>query len=209
MKLSNSALLIVLTCLLCVPSVSRAADLKIALVNLNGVFEKYYKTRLAEASIKGEADGMEKDRKALIEEHERFLDEYKKAVDEANNQAVSAEEREKRKTEAEGKLLRVQDIRKTIEQFDRTARGNLESKHRLAREKILKEIQVIIDDLANDGGYDLILDSSPPALDGRPHVVLFNKGSNDLTKQVLAKLNADAPEDLLLESEDDEKDKNK
>src|SRR5690349_19819475 len=93
-----------------------AAEPKIATIDLKKVFDDYYKTKLADASIKEEATGLEKDRKALIDEHQKSADEYKKVLEEANNQAVSSDEREKRKKEAEGKLIKVNDLRQTIDQ---------------------------------------------------------------------------------------------
>ncbi len=173
-----------------------AAEPKIATVDLKKVFEDYYKTKLADAAIKEEASGLDKDRKALIEDHSKAMDDYKKALDEANNQATSADEREKRKKEAEGKLIKINDLRQTVEQFDRTAKQNLDEKLRMTREKILKEIKDVITTKSKVGAFTLVLDSSTVAPAGRPPVVLFTNGDNDLTAAVLETLNANAPADL-------------
>jgi outer membrane protein len=173
-----------------------AAEPKIATVDLKKVFDDYYKTKLADASIKEEATGLEKDRKALLDEHQKSVDEYKKILEEANNQAVSSDEREKRKKEAEGKLIKVNDLRQTIDQFDRTARGNLDEKLRQTRDKILSEIRNVISAKAKSGGFTMVLDSSTADQAGRPPVVLFTNGDNDITTAVLAQLNANAPIDL-------------
>ena len=124
------------------------------------------------------------------------MDDYKKAVDEANNQAVSADEREKRKKDAEGRLVKINDLRQTIEQFDRTAKQNLDEKLRQTREKILVEIKAAINTKSKNGGFTMVLDSSTADPGGRPPVVLYNNGENDLTDVVLAQLNANAPTDL-------------
>lgn len=173
-----------------------AAEPKIATIDLKKVFDDYYKTKLADASIKEEATGLEKDRKALIDEHQKSVDEYKKVLEEANNQAVSSDEREKRKKEAEGKLIKVNDLRQTIDQFDRTARGNLDEKLRQTRDKILNEIRNVISAKAKSAGFTMVLDSSTADQAGRPPVVLFTNGDNDITAAVLAQLNANAPIDL-------------
>src|SRR2546422_603698 len=134
MKTIRLKLLIVCACFGWLLSATGAAEMKIATIDLKKVFDDYNKTRLADASIKEEANGLEKDRKALVDEHQKAMEDYKKALDEANNQAVSADEREKRKKEAEGKLIRINDLRQTIDQFDRTARGNLDEKLRQTRD---------------------------------------------------------------------------
>ena len=201
---------LICACLLLVSFPIGAADLKIGTIDLQKVFTDYYKTRLANASIQEEATGLEKDRKALIDEHGKAVDDYKKALDEANNQAVSADEREKRKKEAEGKLIKINDLRQTIDQFDRTAKGNLEEKLRQTRDKILNEIKGVIATKSKSAGMSMVLDSSSSE-PGRLPVVLFTDGSNDLTTEILAQLNANAPSDLpkLEEKKGDKKDEKK
>lgn len=175
---------------------SGAADLKLATVDLKKVFDDYYKTKLADASIKDEASGLEKDMKALADDHDKAVNDYKKAIDEANNQAISQEEREKRKKEAEGRLIKVNDLRQSLEQFRNTARNNVEEKLRQTRDKILAEIKNVVSNLAKTAGYTLVLDSSSSDPGGRPAVVLYSSGDNDLTARVIAQLNANAPRDL-------------
>jgi len=183
-------------CVIGMALAASAAEPNIATIDLKKVFDDYYKTKLADASIKEEATGLEKDRKALIDEHQKAVDDYKKMLEEANNQAVSAEEREKRKKEAEGKLIKVNDLRQTIDQFDRTARGNLDEKLRQTRDKILSEIRNVISAKAKTAGFTMVLDSSTADQAGRPPVVLFSNGDNDITAAVLTQLNANAPIDL-------------
>jgi outer membrane protein len=186
-----------------------AAEVKIGIIDLKRVFDEYYKTKLADAAIKDEASGLDKDRKAMTEDYQKAIDEYKKVLDEANNQAISADEREKRKKEAEAKLIRVNEIEQGIKQFDRTARGNLEEKQRLAREKILAEIRTVVNEKSKAGGYTLVLDSAAEGLSRTP-VVFYTAGAeNDLTPAVLLQLNLTAPPDLLRLDEKKENKDNK
>src|SRR6266498_6169234 len=196
MKTMRLKLLVTCACWSWMILASNAAEMKIATIDLKKVFDDYYKTVLADAAIKDEVTGLEKDRKALVDDYQKSTDDYKKALDEANNQAVSADEREKRKKEAEGKLIKINDLRQTIEQFDRTARGNLDEKMRLTRDKIVNEIKNVVAVKAKSVGYTLVLDNSNPEPGGRPPVVLYTNGDNDLPSGVLAQLNASAPPDL-------------
>ncbi len=192
MKMLRLLALITCTTLL---ACSALAEVKIGTIDLKKVFEDYYKTRLANAAIQEEVAGLQKDNKALVEEHTKAVDEYKKALDDANNQAVSADEREKRKKEAEGKLIKINDLRQTIEQFERTAKGNIEEKLRQSRDKILVEIKGVISNASKNAGVSMVFDSSSSE-PGRLPVVLYTTGTNDLTAAVLAQLNANAPPDL-------------
>jgi outer membrane protein len=194
MKTTNSKILAVLglAALLALPAM---AEQKIAIIDLKKIFDEFYKTKIADAAIKDEAASLDKDRKSLTDQYQKLADDYKKALEDANNQAISFDEREKRKKSAEGKLIEINDIEQSIKQFDRTAKGNLEEKQRIAREKILKEIQTIVNNKAKAGGYALVLDSAAEAV-SRTSVVLYTNGQDDLTTPVLKELNANAPEDL-------------
>lgn len=171
------------------------ADQKIAILDLKKIFDEFYKTKIADAVIKEDAADLDKQRKSLTDQYQKLADDYKKALEDANNQAISFDEREKRKKSAEGKLVEINDIEQSIKQFDRTARGNLEEKQRIAREKILKEIQTIVNNKAKAGGYALVLDSAAETIN-RTAVVLYTNGQDDLTPSVLKELNANAPDDL-------------
>lgn len=200
--------LLILACAGCIALTlpATAAEPRIATVDLKKVFEDYFKTKLADAAIKEEASGLDKDRKAIIEEHTKAMDDYKKALDEANNQAISSDEREKRKKEAEGKLIKINDLRQTVEQFDRTAKQNLDEKLRMTREKILTEIKNVITTKSKAGNFTLVLDSSTAEPAGRPPMVLYTNGDNDLTTVVLEQLNASAPVDFpKIDGKKDEK----
>ena len=171
------------------------AEQKIAIIDLKKVFDDFYKTKIADAAIKDEGASLDKDRKALTDQYQKLADDYKKALEDANNQAISFDEREKRKKAAEGKLIEINEIEQSIKQFDRTARGNLEEKQTIARQKILKEIQTIVNNKAKAGGYALVLDSAAEAA-SRTAVILYTNGQDDLTTAVLKELNANAPSDL-------------
>ena len=172
-----------------------AAEQKIAIIDLQGVFTNYFKTKIADAAIRDEAGALDKDRKALTDQYQKLTEDYKKALDDASNQAISADERDKRKKTAEGKLIDINDLEQQIKQFDRTARGNLEEKQRMAREKILVQIKSVVATKAQAGKYTLVLDTAGEGL-SRTSVVFYNNGENDITAEVLKALNADAPADL-------------
>lgn len=182
--------------LLAVPgrSLGQAAQ-RIAIVDLKKVFDDYYKTKIADAQLKDEAGELDKQRRGIAEDYQKAAEQYKKALEDANNQAVSGEERDKRKKAAEVALLKANEIEQNLKSFERSARGNLEEKQRLAREKILKEIQGAVAGKARSGGYNLVLDTAAEGIN-RTAVLFYHDGKDDLTAAVLSQLNATAPADL-------------
>lgn len=168
------------------------AQSKIGTVDLKKVFDGYWKTKQADANLKDRASEFDKKRKEMVEEFQKANEEYKKLLDGANDQAVSAEEREKRKKSAETKLLEIREIEQSVNQFDRSARTTLAEQQRRMRDNILEEIRSIVNAKAKAGGYSLIFDTAGETINNTP-VVPFSDGKNDLTDEVLGQLNATAP----------------
>src|SRR5438552_2443935 len=165
---------------------------KIAVIDLQKVFDGYYKTKAADALIKDHASDLEKQKKGLLEQYQKATDDYKKALDDANNQAVSADEREKRKKSAETNLLEVKRMEDQITQFDRSARTTLDEQLRRMRENILEEIRTVVNAKAKSGSFSMVIDTAAASFNNTP-IVLYHNGENDLTTNVLSQLNATEP----------------
>ena len=165
---------------------------KVGIIDLRKVFDDYHKTKTADARLKDQAADLDKERKIMMEQYQKATDDYKAALDGANDQAVSADEREKRKKTAESKLLDIKKLETDIGQFDRQARTTLEEEQRKLRDRILAEIRGIINTKAKAAGYTVVIDSAAETLNKTP-VVMYTNGENDLTAAVLTELNANAP----------------
>ena len=150
------------------------------------------RSKTADARLKDQAADLDKERKAMMDQYQKSTDDYKAALDGANDQAVSVDEREKRKKTAESKLLDIKKLEQDIGQFDRQARTTLEEEQRKLRDKILVEIRGVINARAKAAGYTLVVDSAAESINKTP-VVMYTTGENDLTTAVLAELNANAP----------------
>ncbi len=168
------------------------AQPKIGIIDMTRVFENFYKTKAANAAMKEYVGELDKEQQALLEELKKLNDDYKKAIDEANNQAVSAEERDKAKKVAEGKFKDAQAKQTEIEQFNRSADARVREKRRQTFEKLVEEIRTVVTSHAKSGGFTLVLDSTAESGRGTA-VVLYNNGENDLTSAVLTQLNKAAP----------------
>ncbi len=168
---------------------------KIAVVDLKRVFDGYWKTKQADANIKDRAADFDKSRKSMIEDYQKANDDYKKLIESANDQAVSADEREKRKRLAELKLNEIKDIETQVNAFDRQTRANLGEQQRRWRDNIVREIREVVNAKAKAGAYNIVLDSTGETITGTPFL-LFNSGATDLSDEVIATLNVGAPVNL-------------
>lgn len=173
-----------------------SAQGKVGIIDLRKVFDEYHKTRTADARLKDQAADLDKERKAMMDQYQKSTDDYKTALDGANDQAVSVDEREKRKKTAESKLLDIKKLEQDIGQFNNQARTVLEEEQRKLRDKILVEIRNVINAKAKAAGYALVVDSAAESINKTP-VVMYTNGENDLTTPVLAELNANVPPGTL------------
>ncbi len=173
-------------------AVSAFAQPKIAIVDLKKVFDGYYKTKQADTQLKDRAGDAEKVLKGMVDDYQKAQEDYKKLVDSSNDQAVSADEREKRKKSSETKLLELQEIDKSIVQFRRQTQGTLDEQKRRMRDNILKEIREVINAKAKAASYTLVLDTAAESVNQTP-VIMYTNGENDFSDDVLTALNATAP----------------
>lgn len=174
-------------------ALSAGAQGKIGTIDLRRVFDEYYKTKAADATLKDRAGDLDKERKALLDQYQKSTEDYKKALDDANNQAVSADEREKRKKTAEGKLLEIKELEQNITQFDKQATNTLTEQQRRMRDNILGEIRGVINAKAKAAGCGMVFDTAAESVNKTPIVLYTSGNENDLTSAVLSQLNASAP----------------
>jgi outer membrane protein len=171
------------------------AQERIATVDLKRLFDGYWKTKEADVGIKEQAMEAEKDHKEMLDSYTKAKTDYQTLLTDANNQAISNEERDKRKKAAEDKLKEMKDDEDTISRFEREARTRLDEKRQRMRNNIVEEIRKVINAKAKAAGYALVFDSSAESANTTPFI-LFSNNENDLTDAVLQQLNVGAPAEL-------------
>jgi outer membrane protein len=191
-----SKIVLVTVILLTAGSVVVNAQNKIATLDLRKVFDSYWRTKQADIQLKERAKEFEKQRQEMIDSYKSANDEYKKLIDSANDSAITADEREKRKKDAEAKLVEIKGIEANITQFDRTATTTLNEQRKRMREKILQEIYELVNTKAKAAGYTLVIDTAAETINNTP-VLLYYTKDNDLTDEILKQLNTNAPTEYL------------
>jgi len=174
-------------------SSSALAQTKIATVDLKKLFDNYYKTKLAQAAIQDRKTQLDKDDRSMRDDLKKGTDDYQNLLEEANDQAISSDERDRRKKEADDKLKQLQASQTALDQYERQAQVTLTDQMQRMHEKILDEIEAAVATQARAGGFTLVLNTFAD-VNASPTVV-FSSGENDLTDAVLKQLNAGAPID--------------
>ena len=165
---------------------------KVGTIDLKKVFDGYWKTKRADELLKERQDGFQSARKSLIDEYEAANAEYRSLVEEANDQAITDEERAKRKKDVDAKVLDLKEIENSIQQFDRQAVTTLEDQKKRARNDIVREITDLVITVAKRERYALVLDTSGHSHNQSP-LVMYSDGSADISAEILKMLNANVP----------------
>src|SRR5260370_37205999 len=171
---------------------SSRAQGHVATIDLRKVFDNYWKTKQADAALKDRAADMEKEHKNMLDDWKKAKEDYQGLLGSANDQAVSTEEREKRKKSAEEKLKYIKETEDTIAQYERQARSTLDEQKKRMRDNILGEIRTAVNAKAKSSGFSLVFDTAAESANGTP-IILFTSNDNDMTETILTHLNAGAP----------------
>ncbi len=177
-------------------SVPAPAQTKIGTVDLHKLFDGYWKTKQAQTALNERKTQLDMDDKSMRDDLKKGSDEYQKLVEQANDQAISADQRDKRKLAAADKLKQLQDSKATIDQFERQAQVTLSEQSQRMRENILVEIKAAVAAKAKAAGYFLVIDAAAETSNATTTAVVYSSGENDLTDMVLKQLNAGSPIDL-------------
>src|ERR1700744_4922750 len=103
--------------LLAFTGASALAQTKIATVDLKRLFDNYYKTKLATQAVEQRANDLDKDYTSMAQDLKKQSDQYQTLLASANDQAVSEDERNKRKLAADDQLKQLQERKAAIDQF--------------------------------------------------------------------------------------------
>ena len=181
--------------LCCLMSSTAYAQPKIATVDLSRVFTNYWKFKQANAALEDMKTEMTKTDKSLMDTLQKEKDNYQKLLADANNQILSAEQREKNKKAAEDKLKDARDAEDQVRQYRQQAATRLSEQTSRLRENLLVEIRAAVVTKAKAGGYTYVLDSAGQTGDRTPFI-LYSSGE-DITDALLAQLNVGAPVDMV------------
>ncbi len=173
--------------------VCRAVEERVVFVNLDRIFNEFYKTKLADTQLKQQADEFSEEHGKLMADYQRLQDAFKAAKESTQNTALNEEALNKKRDEAEEKLVQLQEYESKIRRFDESRRKQLDDQSRRMRKRIVDEIKVAVTDYARLQGYIAVVDSSGQSLNG-VESILYVDGRADITDSVLGALNRANPD---------------
>ena len=170
-----------------------AAETKIAVIDMDQIFQSFYKTKIADSTLKQQAEIYKGWVKKLNESLTKLEEEVKVVRDASQNIALSASERETKRFEAQKKYREVREKQVEIEQYTADKTQQYKQLETQKRDAILEEIAKEVKRRATLEGYVLVIDKSGKTLNGIPSLIYFSP-SIDITDPVLTELNRGNPE---------------
>lgn len=169
-----------------------AVEQRIVFVNMEKVFSEYFKTKLADAQLKTQADSFKAERKKMVEAFQVKQDAFNKLRDEAQNTALSEDARNKKRNEAEERLVEIRDMETKIRRYDDQKQKELDEQSRRMRKDIVGEIREQLTTYARSQGYSAVFDSSGDSMNLVP-LTLYNDPTTDITEAIVGLLNKGRP----------------
>jgi outer membrane protein len=168
--------------------VAAAAEEKLVFINLDRVFNEYYKTKLADAQLKEQAEEFKEERKKLIDDLQKLQETFSDAREQAQNTALNEEVRIRKRDQAEEKLVEIREQESKIRRFDDSRQKQLDEQSRRMRKRIVDEIREVISTYARSQGYTSVVDSSGESMNLVP-IFLYTDAKADITDAVVELLN--------------------
>ncbi len=164
------------------------APLKIAVIDMNRVFQEYNKTRINEAKLKKQAEIFREYNNQLSQSLVKLRQEFIKLRDDSQNMVYTAAERENRRMNAQEKYRQVAAKEQEIREYNREKQAQLRDEYEKLRSSILADISAVVSAKCLAEGYGLVLDKSGRTLNNIPQVVYSSK-MLDITDAVIKTLN--------------------
>jgi Skp family chaperone for outer membrane proteins len=195
MKMKLVTFIAIGTMSLTLPVLAQAPSGRIVTVDLNRIFNDYYKTPIAQGKLKETADGFTKEQEEMVAQYRKDVEELNKLREDSEKTEYTTEVREQKKKAVQEKLAETQKSQRDIEEYARSHRQMLEQQTGRMRQGIVKEITDVINKEAKDAGYLFVLDKSGNTLNSVP-TILYSQESSDITDDIVKILNRNKPADL-------------
>lgn len=168
-------------------SMCQAAQ-KIVTVNIEKLFNSYYKTSQVENIIKKQAQVYQDYLNKKIESVKAIDKKFRVQLDKAQNVTISSADRSAAAKEAEKLSNEIRVIRKEMEVYSNEKRKEMGNMTMRKRQELMQEITACVRKTAEGLGADFVFDVSGRTAHQIP-AVIYAKPSTDITNQVLQILN--------------------
>ena len=164
---------------------------RIAVVDLKKVFDKYYKSRIAEEFLKQQTEAVKLHLAQLTREHQQLTNEANRLATNAGNAALDKAARDKAQNDAENLMRQAKTKYAEIQMYLEGRRKELQKLEKSRRKEILADILAEIKKRAAAGNYTYVFDSSGFTNNDQPAILVI-PAKHDISDAVIRELNRTA-----------------
>ena len=176
---------ILLALFFCAPFVQA---LEIVTIDMNYVFENYYRTLIENKKLAKEKDITESRLKEMQEQVLKLRQDYQNLMKESMNPVITESARNQKKQEADAKATEGQSALKNLQFFQKNLQQEAVKKRRGITSELTAEIQKVVDKYASDNKIDMVIDESGKSVNG-VKVLIFTNNALSITDKILASVN--------------------
>ena len=163
-----------------------SAQVKVATLDLQKVFDGYWKTKQISDNLQGQGKEYEEQREKLVQQYQKLNEEFRVLREAIEDPAASELGKEKRTKEADAKLAEIRELEQSINDYDNTTRTQITETQNRMKKNIVREIRETVAGIARKDNYNMVLDIAALARTDTP-IVLYHDGSADITGAFLTK----------------------
>ncbi|MCZ7593023.1 MAG: OmpH family outer membrane protein [Kiritimatiellae bacterium] len=162
---------------------------RIVFVDMNKVFDDFYKTKLAQDNLKDQEAEFKEELQKQVDEFKALQDKFKKVREESEDRVLNEDARNARRAEAEEMLVELREMESKIRRFEETKRRQVADTMKRVRDNLVVEIKKTLADYAKSQGFLAVLDASGDNMNGVPNILFFDE-TRDITSALLDLLNS-------------------
>jgi Skp family chaperone for outer membrane proteins len=185
---------LLLSAALCLFAGSAVAADRIVFIDLEKVFNEFYKTQLAKSKVEVQQKDIDAERQIMVDEMTALSTETDALKKEARDMTLADEIRDSKRMLYEEKLLELRTKQKEIEEFASRRQQQLQLQVSRMSQTIMDEIRQTVVEYAKKEGFMAVIDnSSRRAAIG---VFIYTHPDVEITDAILASLNSKRPDVL-------------
>ena len=166
----------------------RAAELKIAVIDMQKAFEQYEKTKTLQIKLDQQMEVFREYSNQLNQQFQNLRKQYESARDDSQNIAFTGAERESKRLKAQQLYETLKLKEQELQSYKESRKAQLNEMHEKLRTELINEIKQVVHNKAVLEGYTLVLDKSGTSLSDVQFVIYFQPNL-DITESVVQDLN--------------------
>ena len=167
---------------------ARAAELKIAVIDMQKTFREYEKTKTIEIKLNQQMEVFKEYSTQLNQQYQNLRKQYESARDDSQNIALSAAERENRRQKAQQLYESLKLKEQEMTSYSESRKTQIRDMYTKLRGEVVDEIRKAVHNKAVLEGYTIVLDQSGESLNDVGFVIYVRPGL-DITDAIIQDLN--------------------